>query len=48
MQSFYAALREDGVSRAQALRRAQRALLADPAFAHPLHWSGFLLIGSWL
>jgi CHAT domain-containing protein len=48
MTAFYEGLAADGLSRAEALRRAQRGLLADPAFAHPLYWSGFLLINSWL
>jgi CHAT domain-containing protein len=48
MGSFYRGLSAQGLSRAEALRRAQRGLLADPAFAHPLYWSGFVLINSWL
>jgi CHAT domain-containing protein len=48
MASFYQGLVAQGLSRAEALRRAQRELLADPAFAHPLYWSGFVLINSWL
>jgi len=37
-----------GLPRAQALRAAQRALAADPRFAHPAYWAPFLLIGNWL
>lgn len=37
-----------GASRAQALRHAQRGLLAEPRFQHPGYWSPFLLIGNWL
>ena len=36
------------LSRAQALRAAQRALAADPRFAHPAYWAPYLLIGDWL
>jgi CHAT domain-containing protein len=25
-----------------------KILTRDPAFAHPLYWSGFVLINSWL
>jgi CHAT domain-containing protein len=45
---FYKALRSGQVSRAQALRAAQRELAADLRFAHPAYWAPFLLIGSWL
>jgi CHAT domain-containing protein len=46
--NFYKALQSGQVSRAQALRAAQRELAADPRFAHPAYWAPFLLIGSWL
>jgi len=46
--AFYHALAEPGVSRAEALRRAQRRLLAKPQMAHPGYWAPFLLISSWL
>jgi CHAT domain-containing protein len=45
--AFYKGLRS-GLSRAQALRAAQRSLAADPRFAHPAYWAPFLLIGNWL
>ncbi len=37
-----------GQSRAESLRSAQRALIADDTFSHPAFWSSFLLISSWL
>jgi CHAT domain-containing protein len=46
--NFYKALQSGRLSRAQSLRAAQRALAADPRFAHPAYWAPFLLIGSWL
>ena len=46
--AFYAGLAEPGVSRAEALRRAQVKLLQSPRTAHPGFWSPFLLISSWL
>jgi CHAT domain-containing protein len=46
--AFHRALHEPGVSRAEALRRAQRALLARPDTAHPAHWAAFLLVSAWL
>ncbi len=45
---FYAALAEPGQSRARALQRAQRALIAEGRFRHPVHWSAFMLVNSWL
>ena len=45
---FYEALREPGVSKAEALRRAQAKLIESPVYSHPFYWSPFLLIGSWL
>ena len=48
MTRFYEQLRQTGVSRAQALQRAQQALRDDPQFAHPFNWSAFLMINNWL
>ena len=45
---FYEALRTPGTSRAEALRRAQLSLLQQPIYKHPIYWSGFLLLNSWL
>jgi CHAT domain-containing protein len=45
--AFYQGLRS-GLSKAQALRQAQRTLAADPGFAHPAFWAPFLIIGNWL
>ncbi len=45
---FYARLQAEPISKAEALRRAQRALIADDDFAHPAYWSPFLLISNWL
>jgi CHAT domain-containing protein len=45
---FYRGLQDSGASKAQALRAAQRTMLADPRYAHPAYWAPFLLIGNWL
>jgi len=45
MARFYAALHD--ADRAQALRAAQRALLADTRFRHPAQWAAFTLAGDW-
>jgi len=47
MQSFYAHLVQGGESRAAALQRAQRELIADPVTRHPGYWAPFILVGSW-
>jgi CHAT domain-containing protein len=41
---FYRAL--DGQGAAHALARAQRAMLAERASAHPIHWAAYQLIGA--
>ena len=45
---FYRQLAKPGVSKAEALRRAQREMLNDLRYRHPGYWSPFLLIGNWL
>lgn len=48
VEEFYRVLREEKVSRAVALQRAQLKLLADFRYDHPGYWSPFLLINDWL
>ncbi len=45
---FYAELSDPAVSRAEALRRAQLALLEQRGLRHPAFWAPFVLISSWL
>jgi CHAT domain-containing protein len=45
---FYRQLAEPGVSKAEALRRAQLALLAERSHRHPGYWSPFVLISNWM
>jgi CHAT domain-containing protein len=45
---FYRELGNPSISRANALRRAQMKILADPRYEHPGFWSPFLLINNWL
>ena len=47
MPGFYRNLLEPGVNKAEALRLAQRAIMADRATVHPFYWAPFLLIGNW-
>jgi CHAT domain-containing protein len=48
MEGLYGGLGQPGLSKVQALRQAQLALLANPRFAHPFYWSPFILVGNWL
>ena len=45
---FYQQLHDASVSRAVALQRAQKKLLADRRYQHPAYWSPFLLLNNWL
>ena len=46
MTTFYAALAR-GTEAVDAMREAQRAVLARKEFAHPFFWAPFNLIGDW-
>ena len=45
---FYKQLRDSDISKAKALQNAQRGLITDGRFRHPIYWAPFLLIGNWL
>ncbi len=47
VSKFYSELQASEVSRAQALQRAQIALLDHPDYQSPFFWSPFLLINNW-
>jgi CHAT domain-containing protein len=46
--NFHRGVQSGKLSKAHALQDAQRALAADPRYAHPAYWAPFLLIGNWL
>lgn len=50
IQQFYKELATRQVTKAEALRRAQLALLAsdNPTFRYPYAWAAFILVGNWL
>ena len=48
MTNFYQELAQGYVTKAEALRRAQQAILNNEQFSHPYYWSAFILIGNWL
>jgi CHAT domain-containing protein len=48
MIEFYRELGQLGMTKAEALRRAQVALLHQDEFAAPYYWAPFVLLGNWL
>jgi len=48
MVEFYRELAQPGVSKAEALRLGQLALLKEPQYEHPFYWAPFILVGNWL
>ncbi|WP_375494387.1 CHAT domain-containing protein [uncultured Nostoc sp.] len=47
MVRFYTELKKGGVTKAEALHRAQKALLATPEYQNPYYWAPYLLVGNW-
>lgn len=48
MEQFYRELNQNPISKAEALRRAQQALLNNPQYAAPRFWAPYILLGNWL
>ena len=48
MTNFYQELAKGNITKAEALRRAQQAILNTEQFSHPFYWSAFILVGNWL
>jgi CHAT domain-containing protein/lipopolysaccharide biosynthesis regulator YciM len=48
MIHLYAALKQPDITKAEALRQSQLALLRSPGYRHPYYWAAFVLIGNWL
>ncbi|MTJ10175.1 CHAT domain-containing protein [Anabaena sp. UHCC 0204] len=48
MNQLYQELANSKLTKAEALRRAQLAVLNNNKFQHPYYWSAFVLIGNWL
>lgn len=47
MVQLYKALDLPHISKADALRQGQLALLHSPQFNHPYYWAAFVLVGNW-
>jgi len=49
MVRFYQELTKPGVTKAEALHRAQLSILQDRQYGeHPYYWASFVLVGNWL
>ncbi len=48
MGEFYRQFVTQKVSKAEAIRQTQLALLKDPWFKHPFYWGAYILVGDWL
>lgn len=48
MKQFYQEMQQPNMTKAEALRRSQLALLKDRDFDDPFFWSSFVLVGNWL
>ncbi|NEQ52194.1 MAG: CHAT domain-containing protein, partial [Leptolyngbya sp. SIO3F4] len=48
MDHFYKALAQPEVTKADAFRQAQLALMQDSRFSTPYYWSPFVMVGNWL
>ncbi|PPT10541.1 hypothetical protein CKA32_006216 [Geitlerinema sp. FC II] len=49
MVEFYKQLNRDpNISKAEALRRSQVALLTEGIYDHPAFWAPFVLVGNWM
>ncbi|MDZ8189162.1 MAG: CHAT domain-containing protein [Nostoc sp. ChiSLP02] len=48
MSQFYRELTSKKLTKAEALRQAQLALLKNPKYQHPLFWAAYVLVGNWL
>jgi CHAT domain-containing protein len=48
IEQFYRNLQDSSLSKAEALQKAQLALLKNPDHEHPSLWAPFLLINNWL
>lgn len=47
MVRFYHELTHPGVTKAEALRRAQLSLLLEPKYRTPYFWAPYVLVGNW-
>lgn len=47
MADMYQRRQSRGLSKIEALRQAQLALMSEPRYSHPFYWAPFILLGNW-
>ena len=47
MTDMYHAKIVDGLSKSDAIRKAQKIMLSEPRFSHPFYWAPYTLMGNW-
>jgi CHAT domain-containing protein len=47
IKEFYRQLTNPDISKVEALQKAQKSLISQKKYWHPIYWGPFLLIGSW-
>ena len=47
MADMYQRRQSQGLSKIEALRQAQLAMMSQPKYAHPFYWAPFILLGNW-
>jgi CHAT domain-containing protein/lipopolysaccharide biosynthesis regulator YciM len=47
MTDMYHAKIVDGLSKSDAIRKAQKIMLSEPRFSHPFYWAPYVLMGNW-
>jgi len=47
MESFYKKIKDEKMSKAEALQKAQIEMMHDERYSHPYYWAPFILIGDW-
>ncbi|HBL11619.1 MAG TPA: hypothetical protein DD379_09465, partial [Cyanobacteria bacterium UBA11162] len=48
MKKFYSELNQPGVTKAEALHRAQQDILKEQKYQTPFYWASYVLVGNWL
>ena len=48
MGQFYQKLGHEQISKAEALRQAQLALIENTWYQHPFYWAPYVLVGNWM
>jgi len=48
LPDFYSNLKNESLTKAQALQKAQIKLIQEKKYSHPSLWSAFILVGNWM